>query len=103
MKIKYANEWVEQLGMVDPTTYVYQFIYDEKYSVGIEVIQYFIMHGLVLCIKVDIYVEHMFYTWLFSHNTAVTISIKNNKYFLSLNTNNNLFAWGARNSNRNWT
>ena len=30
MKIKYANEFVKKIGMGDPTTCVYQFIYDEK-------------------------------------------------------------------------
>ena len=62
MKIQYANEFIEQLGMGDPTTSVYQFIYDEKESIDTEIIQYFVMHGLGLCIKVDSYVAHMFYT-----------------------------------------
>ena len=30
VKIQYANNSVQELGMVDPTTCVYQFIYDEK-------------------------------------------------------------------------
>ena len=33
MKIQYANEFVEQLGIGDTTTCVYHLIYDEKYSV----------------------------------------------------------------------
>ena len=67
------------MGISDPRTCVYQFIYDEKDSVGTEIIQYFVMHGLGLCIKVDSYVAHMFYAWSFGHNTAVPIAIKNNK------------------------
>ena len=55
--------------MVDPPTCFYKFIYDEMESVDTEIIQYFIMHVLVLCIKVDSYVAHMFYAWSFSHNT----------------------------------
>ena len=39
MKIKYANELVEQLVMGDPTTCVYQFIFDEKNSVDIDIIK----------------------------------------------------------------
>ena len=35
------------------------------------------VHGLVLCIKVDSYVVHMFYAWLFSLNTVVVITINN--------------------------
>ena len=46
-----------------PTTCVYQFIYDENDIVDTKIIQYFIMNGLVLCIKVDSCVEHMFYEW----------------------------------------
>ena len=46
--------------MVDPTKCVYQFIYDENGSGETNIIQYFIMNGLGLCIKVDIYVAHMF-------------------------------------------
>ena len=30
MKIQYANEFVQKLGVGDPTTCVYQFIYDEN-------------------------------------------------------------------------
>ena len=32
MKVQYANNSVKKLEMVDPTTYVYQFIYNEKYN-----------------------------------------------------------------------
>ena len=34
MKIKYANESFQKLGIGDPTTWVYQLIYDERYSSG---------------------------------------------------------------------
>ena len=87
--------------MGDTKTCVYQFIYDENDNDDTKVIQYFIMHVLGFWIKVDSYVEHMFYAWSFSHNTSVPISIKKNKYFLSLNTNNTVFPWGAVNSNEN--
>ena len=58
-------------------------------------IQYFIVHGLGLCIKVDSYVAHMLYAWSLSHNTAVPIAINNNKYLISLNENAAVFSWGA--------
>ena len=32
MIIQYANEFIEKIGMGDPTTCVYRFIYDEKDS-----------------------------------------------------------------------
>ena len=87
--------------MCDPTTCVYHFIYYEKDKNDTQVTQYFIMHGLGLCIKVDSYVTQMFYAWSFSHNTAVPIAKKKNKYFISLSKNATLFAWGAGNSNKN--
>ena len=61
------------------------------------------MNGLGLCIKVDSYVAHMFYTQSFSHNKSFTIDIKNNKYFILLNTNTNVFTWEAVDCNKNWT
>ena len=64
------------------------------------IIQYFIMHGLVLCVKVDSYVAHMFYAWPFSHNTEVILAKNKNKYFLSLNKNTSVFALGSLNSNK---
>ena len=60
------------------------------------------MPGLGLCIKVDSYVAHMFYAFSFSHNTEVPIAIKNNKYFISLNTHTTAFAWVAVNSSKSW-
>ena len=59
------------------------------------------MHGLGFCIKVDIYVAHLFYAWSFIHNTSVPIAKKNNKDLLSLNKNTTLFSWVAGNSNKN--
>ena len=61
MKIQYANTIFEQLVMGDPITCVYQIIQDENDSVDTELIQYFILYGLGLCIKANIYVAHMFY------------------------------------------
>ena len=40
-----------KIGMGDPTTCLYKFIYDENDSVDTNMIQYFIMHLLVLRIK----------------------------------------------------
>ena len=99
MKIQYSNKFIQKLVMVDPTTFVYHFIYDEKDSVDTNIIQYFIIRGL--CIKVDSYVAHMFYEWSFNHNTAVPIYVKTKKYFLYLNTNATVFAQGAGNYIKN--
>ena len=39
-------------------------------------IQYFIMHGMRLCIKIYDFVTHMFYALSFIHNTEVPSGIK---------------------------
>ena len=89
--------------MGDPTTFFYQSIYDRNNNAETNIIKYFIKHELGLCIKVESYVEQMFYVWEFSHNTSVTIAINNIKYFLPLNTNTILFDWEADNLNKNIT
>ena len=86
-----------------PTTYVNQFIYDEKDSAYIKIIKYCIMHVLGLFIKVDSYVAPTFYACSFSHNKAVPIAIKKNKCFLSLNKNTTEISCVYGNSNKNWT
>ena len=86
--------------MGDSTTCVYQLIYDEHESDDTKIIQYFIMHGLWFCIKVDSYVAHIFYECSFSHITTVPIALKKNKYFISLNTNTTVFSWGDDKSNK---
>ena len=63
MKIQYENKFIEQLWMGDPTTCLYQFIYDEEDRSDTEIMQYFLMHGLGLCIKINSYVANMFYAW----------------------------------------
>ena len=84
MKIKYSNEFVKKLVMCDSITCVYLFIFNENDSDDTNIIQYFIIHGLVLCIKVHSYVAHMFYACPFSHNTEVLIAIKNINIFFPL-------------------
>ena len=67
--------------MANPTTFFNQFIHDENDNDDTNIIQCFIMYGLVLCTKVDSCVGHMFYEWSFSHDISVTIAINKNKYF----------------------
>ena len=44
------------------------------------------MHGIGLCIKINNYVVHMLYAWSLSQNIAVPIYMKQNKYYLYLNS-----------------
>ena len=62
--------------LCDPTTCVYQFIFDKYDSYDTNIIQYFGMHGLGRCIKSNIYVARMFYEWSFSQNTSLPTDIK---------------------------
>ena len=71
------------MAFVDPKTYVYKFIFDENDRNDTNIIQYFIMDGLVLCIKLNSFVSYIFYSWSLSNNIAVPISInKKGKTFL---------------------
>ena len=46
MKIKYANEFIQNTGLGHFTTFVYQFIFGENVSNDKKIILYFIMYGL---------------------------------------------------------
>ena len=62
----HANEFIHNMELGDPTICVYKFIFNEYYSNNPKIIQYLVMHRLVLCIKLKSCVEHMFYAWSFS-------------------------------------
>ena len=103
MKIQYESEYNITMGLGDNTTCFYQFIFDENDSNYTNIIQYFIIHGLGLFIKFNIYLSHMFYACSFSHNTSAPIAINQNKYILSVNTYTIVFACVDGNSNKNRT
>ena len=88
------------MGLGDTTTFFNHFIYDEHDNGDTKTIQYFIMHGMGLCIKVDSYVVHMLHEWSFGHNKEVLISSNKKKYFISLNTYTTVLAWGVGHSNK---
>ena len=88
------------MGMDDPTICVYQFICDQNDSNDTNIIQYLILHGQGLCIKLNSLMAHMFYAWSFINNTSVSIAINHSTYFISLNTYTTVFARGEGNSNK---
>ena len=93
MKIKYENELIKTwdwviLKHVFISSFFYQ--YDSNNT---KIIQYFIMHGMGLCIKLNFFVSHMFFAWQFSHNTAVNIYINQRKYFIYLTIYTTVFDW----------
>ena len=61
MKIQYSDRFVQNFGMGDPTTCVYQFIYYKNDNYDRKIIKYFIRHGLGLWIKEYSFLSHMFY------------------------------------------
>ena len=61
------------------------------------------MHKLGLCTKINSFVAHMLYAWSFGHNISVPISIKQNKYYFSLNADTTVFASVDGNLNKNST
>ena len=56
--LRYANEIIHNMGLGDPTTCVYQFTFDREDSDGTHIPQYFVMHVLLLCIKLSSYFAH---------------------------------------------
>ena len=74
--MNYANEFIQDVGLGHAITCVYQVIFYQDASNDTKIIQYFIMHGVGLCIKINSIVAHMFYAWTFSNNTSVPINFK---------------------------
>ena len=64
------------MGLGDPKTFVYQVTFDKQDTDNTHMIKYVFMEGLVICIKLNSYVAHIFYAWLFIHNASVPILIK---------------------------
>ena len=67
MRIKYANNFVQKLGMGDPSTCVYRLIYNVKDKNDTQIAQGRQLFG------------PFFYTWSFSNNTAFPIAKNKNK------------------------
>ena len=71
-------------GFLIPTYVSITFISINKIG-KTQIIKYFLMLELGICIKLESCVEHIFYAWLFSHNTAMPVLFKKDKYYISLN------------------
>ena len=82
------------MGLGDLKTCVYQVTFYKEDTDNTHILKYFVMDGLVICIKLNSYVAHIFYAWSFIHNASVTILIKHNKYYLYLYTNTNVCCLG---------
>ena len=89
------------MGLGYTTTGVYKYIYDEKESNETQIIKYFILCRLGLCIKLNTFLSHMFYEWQFSHSIEIPIDIKQNTYFISFDTYTAVFYLVAGDLNKN--
>ena len=65
LKCAYAESFVKTIGLGVPTTCVYQFVGTKDMVKKCNVIQYFVMHGIGLCIQLKSHVAHMFYAHTF--------------------------------------
>ena len=88
------------MGLCDTNTRVYQFTFDKEKSDNTHIIHYCVMNVIGSRIKLNSYVAHMLYAWLFSHNASVTIDIKQNKNYISLVTHTTVFYSCYGNSNK---
>ena len=52
---------------------VYQMIFDKEYSDDTPILQYFVMCGLGLCIKLNSCRAHMFHAWSFIQSKEVYV------------------------------
>ena len=89
--------------MGDPNICVYQSIFNPNDRNDANIIQCFIINGLGLYIKLNIFVENMLYACSFSDNISVSIPIKQNKYYISLNAYTTVISWGVLYFNVNRT
>ena len=91
----YIKRWMNLLQLGKSTTCVYQFLVDDCFeNASPDIIQYFLLDGLFLCVRMGSHVCHMFYGHTFSHRTSVGIAIINGMVHYNHN-NINIFAWGG--------
>ena len=64
------------MGLGDLKTFVYQVTFYKEDTDNTHILKYFVMDGLVICIKLNSYVAHILYAWSFIHNASVPILIK---------------------------
>mmetsp|Transcript_7289 Transcript_7289/g.13285 ORF Transcript_7289/g.13285 Transcript_7289/m.13285 type:complete len:637 (-) Transcript_7289:103-2013(-) len=94
-RLDYANRWC-RLGIGSASTCAYQFVYrTESLKDEIELVQYFILAGLGVSVRMSSFVVHMMYAHTFSHMTAMPLVIKSGKVYSKSNGDVNVFAWGA--------
>ena len=103
MRIEYANYFIVNMVLGDTTNFFYQFISNDNDSNYTKIIKYFITHRLGLRIKFDSFVAHMLYAWSFINNTALSIGMRKNIYFISLNKSTTVVDCRASNFNKNRT
>ena len=54
-----------KMGIVNPTTHVYQFVIDKSKENPVAILQLFVMVVLGLCVNFKSRISYMFYVWDF--------------------------------------
>ena len=94
-KVRYLKDWIDLYGLGTPTTCVYQFVTGSSVCMP-DIIQYFIMDGVGICVRLRSHVGHMFYGHSFRHRTAVPIFVCNGIVDSpSISNRFVVFAWGS--------
>ena len=57
IKINYAKAFINNIGLVDPKTYVYRFVFYKEDSKNTHILQYFSITNLLICKKQNRCVE----------------------------------------------
>ena len=82
--MKYAKQFIYQLGMGYPMTHFYHFIYNKLDANGRYILIYFAMHGVGICVELENFVANIFYERSFSHVTAFPVALNEEHICLSL-------------------
>ena len=70
-------------GFSSGTRVTYHFVYKNECDTGmVDIIQYFILSSLGICVRISDFTTNYFYGGLFSHCSSVPLFVKNNKVYI---------------------
>jgi hypothetical protein len=91
-RLDYLTRFKLRVGLGTPTTCAYQFVA----AANIDVLQYFILEGLGLCVRLTSFLGHSFYAYTFVHCTSICLMRKEGKVHFVMDDALKacVFAWG---------
>lgn len=93
--IDYIYKIKDTIGISVPTTCAYQHVIIKQ---DIQLLQFFVMHGLGSCVFLHDFISHNFYAQSFLHNTSVCVGVDaENQVWLNNHSEKRgyVFAWGG--------